>query len=105
MKPIHTGVLSVTAALLSYLGMPATLRAEQPKILLFRVQEVNQKTYFHLRVQRPADLEPDEQTRSRPLDFSTAMQVDPFLRPRLVPQDDAARLVLLREPVIERVGQ
>ena len=47
-------ILAVTAACVtSSLINPWPLRAELPKILEFRVQEVNQKTYFHVRIQRP----------------------------------------------------
>ena len=48
MKRFFIGVC--TATMLSPLGAPTLARAESPKILQFQVQEVNQKTYFHLRV-------------------------------------------------------
>jgi hypothetical protein len=54
---------AVAASLLFSLSAPALVRADPPKILEFRVQEVNQKTYFHLRVQRPADISPENLDR------------------------------------------
>jgi len=54
---------TVAASLLSVFSAPTLVRAAPPKILEFRVQEVNQKIYFHVRVQRPADMAPENQDR------------------------------------------
>ena len=75
----------------------------QPKILEFRIQEVNQKTYFHLRVQRPVDMQPETQRRERRFDpWGDIQGAEPAQRPRLVPQDDASRLVYPRERFADR---
>jgi hypothetical protein len=106
MKPRFAPLFAaVAASLLSVLSAPALVRADPPKILEFRVQEVNQKIYFHLRVQRPADMAPENQDGNRRFFFDPwgdMQRTDPSLRPRLVPQDDAARLVFSREAVMDR---
>jgi hypothetical protein len=106
MKPrFATLFAAVAASLLFSLSAPTLVRAEPPKILEFRVQEVNQKIYFHLRVQRPADMAPENQDGNRRFFFDPwgDMQwTDPSLRPRLVPQDDSVRLVFSRQAVMGR---
>ncbi|MBI3821748.1 MAG: hypothetical protein HY289_03605 [Planctomycetes bacterium] len=85
---------------------PALAQADPPKVLEFRVQEVNQKTYFHVRLQRPADMTVENQDRNRRFDPWGNMQwTDPVLRPRLVPQDDSARLVYARDMIMDRFGR
>ncbi len=105
MKRFVINVIIKTTALLGLLGTPVLVHAEPPKVLLFEVQEVNQRTYFHLRLLQPADLAMDAPTLS-PLfaSWNDLQMADPWGRPRLVPQDDAARLVYLREALIERSG-
>jgi hypothetical protein len=94
---------AVAASLLLSVSAPALVRADPPKIVEFRVQEVNQKIYFHLRVQRPADMAPENQDRNRRFDPWGDMQwTDPSQRPRLVPQDHSARLVFSHEAVMDR---
>ncbi len=89
------------------LSAPTLLHADPPKVLVFRTQEVNQKTYFHLRMARPADMVPENQDRMRRRwdPWGDMMFVDPMLRPRLVPQDDSARLVFAQEALMDRFGR
>src|SRR5688572_5061304 len=79
------------------------LRADPPKVLDFRVQEVNQKLYFHLRIERPGDMVRDEPRRDRRWGWDPFNMewVEPASRPRLVPQDGGARLVYTRERIDE----
>ena len=56
MRCFVTGVFALTTTILCPLGGSGQVRAEPPVILQFRIQEKNQKTYFHLRLQQPADL-------------------------------------------------
>jgi hypothetical protein len=85
---------------------PSLAQADPPKVLEFRTQTVNQKTYFHVRLARPADMvtEDPDRMRRRWDPWGDMMSVDPMLRPRLVPQDEAARLVYGRENLVDRFG-
>src|SRR5688500_3845558 len=95
MKPASLG--GTLAALACAFVSPGTLWAEPPKILEFRVQQVNQKLYFHVRIERPADMLREERRERRGWDPWNMDWTEPALRPRLVPQDGGARLVYLRE--------
>src|ERR1700733_9067107 len=101
MKSHRIAILA--AAISSVFAAAASVHADGPKVLLFRAQTVNQKTYFHVRIERPADLASDMPNRLRSPGVSAA--TDPLLRPRLAAQDDAARLVYLREAGMEPVVQ
>jgi hypothetical protein len=95
MKSLSLG--GTFGVLLFAFAAPEALRAEVPKILEFRVQEVNQKLYFHVRIERPADMLREERPQRRAWDPWNMDWTEPALRPRLVPQDGGARLVYTRE--------
>lgn len=95
--------LSILVPVVVLLLSTSILRADPPKVLEFRVQEVNQKLYFHLRIERPGDMVREEPRRDRrwgwdPLNMEWA---EPASRSRLVPQDAGARLVYTRERIDE----
>lgn len=76
------------------IAMPAAAPAQAPKIIEFRTQTVNGKTYFHVRMERPKDMKAIPfRDALRGLGFGEFDFLDSAVRPRLVPQDDAARLV------------
>lgn len=96
----------IMAAMFVLLTLALDLPAQAPKVVEFRTQNVNQKTYFHVRIARPADMAADGMNRFRRWDPWWDMQgTDPSLRARLVPQDDAARLVYTRDRNEDRFGQ
>ncbi len=72
---------------------PAVAQADPPKILEFRTQVVKQKTYFHLRLEAPADLANPALRRNPHFDFWDPQATPPALPARLVPQNGNARLV------------
>ncbi len=103
MKPVSFLRSAILAGVfLLAFAKASALRADPPKILEFRTQEVNQKLYFHLRLERPADMTRAELRLRRwgwdpfNMDFT-----EPSLRPRFVPQDAGARLVYTRERMEE----
>ena len=77
------------------LALPAAAHAQAPKIIELRTQTVNGKTYFHVRMERPKDMKanPFRDMRGPFMGFGEFDGLDSAVRPRLVPQDDAARLV------------
>ena len=77
------------------LASPAAVRAQAPKILEFRTHTVNGKTYFHVRMERPKDMKANllRDAQGRFMGLSDFAGLDSAVRPRLVPQDAAARLV------------
>jgi len=95
----------MVASLLAVCAIPAWVRADPPKVLEFRTQVVNNKTYFHLRLEAPADMAVQDFGRNRRFDFWDMQATPPALQARLVPQDDAARLVYGRERFEDRFGR
>lgn len=95
----------LVASLFLCFSFAAFADAQEAKVLDLRTQTVNGRTYFHVRIARPADMASD--TESRPRRFNPWWDMDfndPALRPRLAPQDDAARLVYPRDRMEDRFG-
>ena len=68
--------------------------ADAPRVRELRTQKVAGRTYFHVRFERPADLQYPTFDRSRP--FSGVDRRNFARLPQLVPQDGAARAVCYR---------
>ena len=98
MTPRHFPSLAFLAALLvvPFVAVPR-LAADPPKVQQLRVQTIGDTTYFHVRLESPADLaggpglSVDDPFRGRGMFFA-----DPLLMPRLVPQSGSARAVYRR---------
>src|SRR5437764_755557 len=99
---MKTRLLSIAVSVFLFNVAPLPVRAEPPKILELRSQVVNQKTYFHVRLERPADLLIEGERMNRRFDPWGTSWSDPTLSTRLVPQDDAARMVYGRDAFQDR---
>ena len=83
------------------------LAMAEPRVLELRTQKVEGATYFHVRLERPADLRLPVFDTSKP--FSDSDRGNFARLPRLVPQDNLARAVYYRhkptQPSLNFFGQ
>jgi hypothetical protein len=88
------GIVLLAAGLVVPLVCAGRLGADPPKVQQLRIQKVGDTTYFHVRLENPADLAPwnDNMLDGR-FRFMGGTQLDPLLTPRLAPQSDAAKAV------------
>lgn len=85
-------ILSVAGIVLCTGGLSA---AESPRVLELRTQKVEGITYFHLRLEQPADFRLPTFDTGKPFSESDRRK---FARmPRLVPQDEKTRCVYFRQ--------
>ncbi len=71
------------------------LGADPPKVQQLRIQKVGDTTYFHVRLQNPADLATAApEIDNIPLLGRDVLRSDPLLMPRLIPHGDAKAVYL-----------